>query len=258
MGSQFKPSLVSNLYQENSMNVNLRKQPALLALLGLGVTAALLVLSTSPSTAQSKDGRPAPPRAGEKPEIEDTKRLNVYADNWFSLYINGELVAVDSIRFIPHNVISVDVLPEYPMTIAVIAKDNADAKTGLEYRNTQIGDGGFILKLADGTVTGKHWKAKSVFHGPIDRDVQNPRVVHSEIPARWYEPDFDDRSWEPAKEYTERAVQPKRPFYKYDFEGAKFIWADDLELDNTVLFRVTIESPPDGSTPKTFPILRSE
>ncbi len=78
------------------------------------------------------------------------------------LYINGELVAVDSITFVPHNVISVDLLPSYPMTIAVIAKDNFDARTGMEYANTNIGDGGFILKLSDGTVTNGEWKAKRI------------------------------------------------------------------------------------------------
>jgi hypothetical protein len=230
--------------------------------LALCAVAVLVVGSTIATLAQrppSSDGpRPPRPSGGAKPEIEDTKRLNVYADNWFSLYINGELVAVDSIRFMPHNVISVDIFPEYPMMIAVMAKDNADAKTGMEYNNTQIGDGGFILKLADGTVTGKHWKAKSVSHGPINGDTNNPRVVHDEIPDHWYAVDFDDRSWKAAKEFTEQTVRPKRPFYQHDFEGAKFIWADDLELDNTVLFRLRVDSPPDGSTPKTFPILQSK
>ena len=55
-----------------------------------------------------------------KPRIADTIKANVYADNSFKLYINGELVAVDSIAFVPHNVVSVDVLPAYPMTIAVM------------------------------------------------------------------------------------------------------------------------------------------
>ena len=30
-----------------------------------------------------------------KPSIADTMKLNVYADNWFMLYVNGRLVAVD-------------------------------------------------------------------------------------------------------------------------------------------------------------------
>lgn len=221
--------------------------------------ATIVVYADISAVAQQQDTRQPPPRrGGAKPEIEDTRKLNVYADNWFILYINGELVAVDSIRFMPHNVISVDVFPEYPMTIAVMAKDNADAKTGMEYNNTQIGDGGFILKLADGTVTGKHWNAKSVSRGPIDRDTRNPRVENNDVPEGWFEVDFDDRSWGAAKEFSEQAVRPKRPFYQYDFEGAKFIWANDLEIDNTVLFRHTVDSPPDGSTPKSFPILQSE
>ena len=55
--------------------------------------------------------------------MADTMKLNVYADNWFMLYVNGRLVAVDSIQFTPHNVVSVDFLPEYPMTIAVLLRN---------------------------------------------------------------------------------------------------------------------------------------
>ena len=134
---------------------------------------ALLVASIQSAVAQQ------PIR---KPRIEDTIKANVYADNSFRLYINGELVAVDSIAFVPHNVVSVDVLPAYPMTIAVMAIDNADPKTGMEYANTNIGDGGFILKLGDGTVTNAKWKAKKFAWGPVDGDTKNPRVVNIPIP----------------------------------------------------------------------------
>jgi hypothetical protein len=191
------------------------------------------------------------PRAGggskpRKPQISDTIRANIYADNWFSLYVNGELVAVDSIQFIPHNVISVDLLPSYPMTIAVMARDNADSKTGMEYANSQIGDGGFILKFADGTVTNGEWKAKRVSWGPVDRDTANPRVESLPIPQNWFAVDFDDRDWPTAKEYSEEQVGPKQPYFDHDFQGAKFIWSDDVELDNTVLFRHRVTTPPDG------------
>jgi hypothetical protein len=174
--------------------------------------------------------------------MADTIRLNVYADNWFVLYINGKLTAVDSIDFIPHNVVSVDILPEYPMTIAVMAKDNADPKTGLEYGN-HIGDGGFILKFADGTVTDAKWKAKSFFKGPLNGDAQTPKVQHTPIPTNWFAANFDDRAWSNAAEFTEQRVNPKESFYQADFKGAKFIWADDLDLDNTVIFRTRIEKP---------------
>lgn len=177
-----------------------------------------------------------------KPTMADTIKVNVYADNWFVLYLNGRLTAVDSIPFTPHNVVSVDILPEYPMTIAVMAKDNADPKTGLEYGD-HIGDGGFIIKFADGTVSNATWKAKSFFKGPLNGDVKNPRVEHTPIPANWFAVDFDDSSWARATEYTEARVNPKEPYYNADFKGATFIWSSDLDLDNTIIFRTRVEKP---------------
>ena len=204
---------------------------------------ALLVASIQSAVAQQ------PLR---KPRNEDTIKANVYADNSFKLYINGELVAVDSIAFVPHNVVSVDVLPAYPMTIAVMAIDNADPKTGMEYANTNIGDGGFILKLGDGTVTNANWKAKKFSWGPVGGDTKNPRVVNIPIPKDWYAVDFDDSKWPNAKEFTEKEIGPKSPFFEHDFKGAKFIWSDDVKLDNVVLFRTVVKSPPDGKDRPDF------
>jgi len=182
-----------------------------------------------------------------KPTIADTMKLNVYADNWFMLYVNGRLVATDPIPFTPHNVVSLDFLPEYPMTIAVMAKDNADPKTGLEY-GSSIGDGGFILKFGDGTVTNATWKAKSFFRGPLGGDTANPKVEHTPLPANWWAVDFDDSKWANATEYTEERINPKQPYFEADFKGAKFIWTENLDLDNTIIFRARIEKP--GWTPR--------
>lgn len=205
---------------------------------------SLALLAQDPSGSRKKGGgRKGGDDGGLiKPTMADTVKLNVYADNWFVLYLNGRLTAVDSIPFTPHNVISVDVLPEYPMTIAVLVKDNADPKTGLEYGN-RIGDGGFILKLGDGTVTTASWKAKCFFRGPLNGDTKNPRVEHAPIPENWFAVDFDDRGWGQAAEHTEERVNPKAPFYEADFKGAKFIWTADLDLDNTVIFRTRVEKP---------------
>lgn len=177
-----------------------------------------------------------------KPQMSDTVHIDVYADNWFAMFINGELVAVDSIKFTPHNVVSLDILPEYPMTIAIIAKDNADLKTGMEYGD-HIGDGGFIVKFSDGTVSNAKWKAMNFFKGPLNHDTKNPQVIHTPIPDGWWKVGFDDSKWPFATEYTEERVNPKEPFYKVDFSGAKWIWSEDLDLDNTVLFRTVIEKP---------------
>lgn len=177
-----------------------------------------------------------------KPELRDTVKASIYADNWFVLYINGKQVAVDPVDFLPHNVVTLDILPEYPMTIAVMAMDNADPKTGCEY-GTSIGDGGFILKFADGTVSNASWKAKSFFTGPLERNTANPKVARSQIPNNWFAPSFNDSTWGNATEFSEQEVGPKKTFYDFDFKDAKFIWSKDLALDNTVIFRTRIEKP---------------
>ena len=187
-------------------------------------------------------GKSGPGAGLVKPTMADTVKLNVYADNWFILYINGKLVATDPIDFLPHNVVSVDVLPEYPMTIAVMAKDNANAVTGMEYGDN-IGDGGFILKFSDGTVTDATWKARSFSRGPLNGDKTSPKVEHDPIPANWFAKDFDDRGWANATVFTEEEVGPKEPFYQADFKGAKWVWSKDLGLDNTVIFRTRVEKP---------------
>ena len=61
-----------------------------------------------------------------------------------------------------------------------------------------------------------------------------------------YAIDYDDSGWPGAKEFTEEEVGPKEPFFQHDFSGAKFIWSDDVKLDNLVLFRTVVKSPPDG------------
>jgi hypothetical protein len=177
-----------------------------------------------------------------KPTIAHTISLNAYADNWCAIFINGKLVAADSIDFLPHNQISVKILPEYPMTIAVLAKDNADPATGLEYGN-QIGDAGFILKLGDGTVTSAKWKAKAFFTGPLNSNVAKPQVTREPLPARWFARDFDDSAWGFATEYTAARVGPDGDYNAADFTGAAFIWTADLNLDNTVIFRTTVPAP---------------
>ena len=213
---------------------------------------AALLLVTLVVNLPSQETKRRPSDTIRKPTMADTIRANVYADKSFQLYINGELVAVDSIIFIPHNVISVDLLPAYPMTIAVMAIDNADPKTGLEYANTNIGDGGFILKLGDGTVTNATWKAQRIAWGPVDGDLKNPKVERVTLPTDWFAVGFDDRNWSAAREYTPEEIGPKEPFFAHDFEGAKFIWSDNIQLDNIVLFRTVIPAPPDGKSRVDF------
>ncbi len=122
----------------------------------------------------------------------------------------------------------------------------------MEYANTNIGDGGLILKFGDGTVTSSQWKVKKISWGPVDRDIKHPRVESIALPENWYAVDFDDSKWANAKEFTEEEVGPKQPYFENDFKGAKFIWSDDIALDNVVLFRHHVKSPPDGKERPDF------
>lgn len=203
---------------------------------------SLIAVVTATGAEATKPPHPKNPDGITKPTAADTLKLSIYADNWFVLFVNGKLRVIDPIDFLPHNVVTVDILPEYPMTIAVMAKDNANAQTGLEYGN-HMGDGGFILKFSDGTVTNASWKAKCYFKGPLNRDIAHPSVTHSLLPENWYEVDFDDCDWARATEFTVDQINPKESYYQADFKGAKFIWSDDLELDNTVIFRTRIQAP---------------
>ena len=154
-----------------------------------------------------------------KPSISDTIR-RTDADNWFIMYVNGELVAVDSIKFIPHNVISVDLLPAYPMTIAVIAKDNADPKTGMEYANTSIGDGGSHPQVRRrDRHRGSSWKARAFSLVPSrPRREKSASSSTTPIPENWYAVEFDDqRSARPPRNIPKPRSAPSSRSTRYHF-----------------------------------------
>lgn len=174
----------------------------------------------------------------------------LYADNYVELYVNGRLIVKDPIVFTPHNVVVTKFRATYPMTLAVLLKDFAHPRTGLEYNHTRIGDGGFIARFSNGVVTDGSWRCHLISRGPVDRRclANNPartcRVETKAAPAGWTKPGFDARAWPRATVHTERAVRPLSVYYRYKWAGAKFIWSPDLEIDNTVLCRKTVVAPP--------------
>ena len=57
-------------------------------------------------------------------------------------------------------------------------------------------------------------------------------------------PDFDDSGWASAVEYSEDDVRPKDGYGRIDWStDAQLLWAADLERDNTLLCRVTVNRP---------------
>ena len=66
-------------------------------------------------------------------------KAEVWADNWFSLYINGKLVGEDSVPITTvrsFNAETISFTATYPLTIAMISKDYEEATNGLEYIGT--------------------------------------------------------------------------------------------------------------------------
>ena len=105
----------------------------------------------------------------------------VYGDNFYDLYVNGELVQSDE-RLLPHSGFEVDVTlnPKKENVFAVLLRDNANTdqddtpgNTGLEWGERCIGDGGFRMNLSneDGShsiVSDSDWVCRTAHVGPVN------------------------------------------------------------------------------------------
>ncbi len=221
-------------------------------------TTATTTDATTATTATTTDTTTAEP----EPSSTTTFVAEVWADNWFALYANGELVGEDSVPITTERSFNAETITfeaTYPLTLAVEAKDYTENETGLEYIGTdrqQMGDGGVILQVTDTSsgdvvaVTNDAWRALVIDQAPLNpecesssdplRDCQSSVV---EAPDGWTEVDFDDSDWASATIWSEADVAPKDGYDEIAWDGsAELVWGPDLEVDNTVLLRVTIGS----------------
>jgi len=104
----------------------------------------------------------------------------IFADNYFELYVNGQLVGVDAIPFTPFNSSVVRFRVKRPITYAVRFVD-WEENLGLGSENSRgnkyhAGDEGFVASFSDGTVTDTSWKAQIFYTAPIDSP-SNVRIV---------------------------------------------------------------------------------
>jgi len=194
-------------------------------------------------------------------ESETEIRADMYGDNWYAIYVDGELMGEDSTPFDTERSFNSDSFTfttELPAQGAVIMKDYYEDDTGLEYigsRRQQMGDGGFIAQLIN-TSTGEFivgsspdWQCKVIHQAPLNKECARSsdpssecKSLISEEPEGWMLADFDDSDWQPATEHSARAIQPRRGYTQIDWDPqAKLIWGEDLEVDNIVLCRFTIE-----------------
>lgn len=245
---------------------------AILILLGIGAGVALLATaddsvadSTATTTMQeSTDDTTADDTLNN--EVADTTAspesftIDVWADNWFALYVNGEMVGEDSVPITTERSFNKETFSftaTRPMTVAFEAKDYKETDSGLEYigaSNQQMGDGGIIAQIKDASgqvvgTTDANWTAYVTHFAPLDKSCEsssNPATdcafEITDTPSNWFAVNFDDSSWASANLYTAADVDPKIGYDEVNWDSsAQFIWGEDLEQVNTVLLRTVIE-----------------
>jgi hypothetical protein len=211
---------------------------------------------------------------------EEVFTAYLFADNYFELYVNGKLIAVDPVPFTPFNSNVVRFKAERPLSIAVKMIDWEEILgLGMESnRGTKFhpGDGGLVAQFQDASgktiaITDANWKAQTFYTAPIvDRsclvvdgavrdssacdkqtikDAASTSAAHWAVPEDWMQPSFDDSGWPAAVTYTNNTVgvDNKKSYTNFVelFDAkdadAEFIWSSNLVLDNLVLLRTVIE-----------------
>ena len=193
-------------------------------------------------------------------ETRDIK-VDVWADNWFAFYVGDQLIQEDSVSINTERSFNKETFTftgELPLQVNMIVKDFKENDTGLEYIGTsrqQMGDGGFIVQMVDTqtgdvlAVSNNQWVCKVIHKAPLDKSCEKSSSPDedcaSEItaePAGWQSASFDDSDWPAAVEYSEAAVSPKFGYDEVNWvSDAKLIWSGDLETDNTLLCRFTLQ-----------------
>ena len=169
--------------------------------------------------------------AAAKTEGAASVHGDVWADNWFALYLGDELIIEDSVPITTErsfNAESFEFNADYPLQLNFVLKDFKENDTGLEYigsQRQQMGDGGFIAQFVD-TASGRlvaasssDWRCLVIHQAPLDKacaDESDPTAgiapctfSASEEPEGWKEPGFDDSNWTNPTEYSARSGAPE-------------------------------------------------
>lgn len=193
----------------------------------------------------------------------DAYDVDVWADNWFEMRVNGEQVAEDSVPITTERSFNAESFvfeAEKPFVIGLIAKDFKENDSGLEYigtRRQQMGDGGIILQIKNAAgetvvVSNDLWQCLVTHSAPRDKSCEDlsdavagegPCEFEAlEEPEGWDKPDFDASSWPQASVYTEAEVDPKIGYSEITWDSdAQLVWGPDLEQNNTILCRLSFE-----------------
>lgn len=210
----------------------------------------------TPTLTPTTGGATPTPAAGS-----EAITAEVWADNWFAMYVDEALVGEDSVPITTERSFNAETFTfsaVRPFLLATILKDYKEDDTGLEYigePNQQMGDGGVIAQLkrtgseALVAVSSADWVCLVIHKAPLNKECEDDpspsETCQSEIsdePDGWMTLDFDDSAWAAATEYTEADVSPKDGYDEISWDAsAKLIWTSDLETDNTLLCRLRVD-----------------
>lgn len=204
----------------------------------------------------------------------------IFADNYFELYVNGTLLAVDPVPFTKFNSNVVRFAADRPVTIAVMMVDwEENLGLGSEDNRGKAfhpGDGGLVAHIQDASgataaITDASWRAQTFYTSPLNErsclvidgqmrdssacdtdgvdDATGYSAAHWAIPEDWMIPTFDDSIWPNAFTFTNDTVgvDNKSAFTNFvdmfdtPEADADFIWSSNLVLDNLVLLRKTFD-----------------
>lgn len=192
----------------------------------------------------------------------ETISADVWADNWFALYVGEKLAKEDHVSINTErsfNKESFSFSVERPFVLNFIAKDFKENDTGLEYigsNRQQMGDGGLIAQFVSGNnvvaATSSDWRCMVVHEAPSDKSCAKERspvagkgacgFTKTSEPAGWKTLGFDDSGWSHASEYSSAQVGPKDGYNEVRWSSsAKLIWGPDLETSNTILCRFVVK-----------------
>lgn len=202
----------------------------------------------------------------------------IFADNYFEMAINGVLIGKDNVPYTQFNSSLLQFRVKRPFTIAIHAVDwEENLGLGTEQSGSpyHAGDGGLVAVFQNErgeilATTNGDWKSQTFYTSPIydltcpaeqgqlrtsERcattdviDGSNAYALHWPLPTNWMSRDFDDTMWPQASEFTNQAVGvDNKPAYTNFMDvfdnptsDAKFIWSNNIILDNEVVLRFQV------------------
>ncbi len=192
----------------------------------------------------------------------ETYAVDVWADNWFALSVDGTQVAEDSVPIITERSFNAESFAfdaEPPFVLGLTAKDFKENDSGLEYigtRRQQMGDGGVILQIKNAAgqtvvVSDADWSCLVVHEAPLDKSCEGESdpvagegacaFTITDTPDSWDTADFDASDWPAATVHSAADVDPKMGYDDISWDpAAALIWGPDLETNNTVLCRLVV------------------